>query len=598
MEKHKTKIRSIKKISSRDKNKELSVTRKFNKRRVSSLKSVTRKFKRDMNIAELVITKMKKQAKKIDDDAVFALTPTNPEREIETSFSLNNDIPWSDSFSLNNDIPWGDSISNSDRKHTSWENISSAEHINKLNNSGYLSDYSFVSEHQSPTVDYENNDNKLFEILTTKQNVKNKQEKLKNIKSIVFDKRIVKYLNTICSDSGECLAFGRESFEIRNIFDDFIDFRHLKKVHKIGQPSSNGFVLNLHYESMNYKANALLKSSKKKTSDNLFYEYLAGVLFINRVNEIFPCFTETYHLFRHNSSDTRENIKDNAVHINDYSTAIKLNDCDETIVKSVGKCVDDSCINGENYAILVQYINNPISINSFMKEHENDLLFEQQMLCILYQIYYPLSYLKDNFTHYDLHTDNVLLYKLPVGKFICIQYRNMVTGIVTNINTNYIAKIIDYGRCFFGNFGNNNLLSSNKILKTVKNSIVCNEEGLNKIGFNFRDKKHTSENHYISCLMKNYSHDLRLASIVVKQSRKMNKLFGCDRIIYTGNYGTPEDNSYDKYHIRNVDDMITHLDYLVKRKVPSINENDTPIGIIKVQLRGDIMDKMEFIQVG
>ena len=69
----------------------------------------------------------------------------------------------------------------------------------------------------------------------------------------------------------------------------------------------------------------------------------------------------------------------------------------------------------------------------------------------------------------------------------------------------------------------------------IFNSIVCYEEGLNNVGFNLRDKSHTSENHYISCLMKNYSHDIRLASIVVKQSRKMNKLFGRDRIIYTGN---------------------------------------------------------------
>jgi hypothetical protein len=183
----------------------------------------------------------------------------------------------------------------------------------------------------------------LFEKLINKQNVKKKQEKLKNIKNIVFDKRTVKYLNTMCSDSGECLAFGRERFEIKKVFDDFIDFRHLKIVHEIGQVSSSGFVLNLQYETMKYNANALLKSSRKTTSDNLFYEYLAGVLFINRVNEIFPCFTETYHLFRHNSTDTRKKIKDNAMRIDEYSTVIKLNNCDKTMVKNVGKCIDDSC---------------------------------------------------------------------------------------------------------------------------------------------------------------------------------------------------------------------------------------------------------------
>ena len=133
-----------------------------------------------------------------------------------------------------------------------------------------------------------------------------------------------------------------------------------------------------------------------------------------------------------------------------------------------------------------------------------------------------------------------LFQELPIGKFVSIQYRNITTGTVTTINTNYIAKIIDYGRCFFSDFGDNNLLSSKSILKKVNDSIVCKTKGFNEIGFNFRDRNHTAKNHYISCLMKNKSHDLRLASIVLKRSRKMNNLFGRDRIIYTGSYGTPE----------------------------------------------------------
>ncbi len=591
-----------------------SVSRKLNRTKTASLKSVTRKFKRDMNVANLKLSRFKRRENinkndYLSQDAVFA----KPERFmdgdiIETSFSLNNSIPWASSilnkkshstsvipvegilietsFSLDNSIPWADNILN--------HSTSTPDSIE----SGKFSDYSLVSNPQSSldTNDY-SNDEMLFEELVSKQNVKKKQGRLKDIKSIVFDKRRVKYLNTICSDSGECLAFGRESAEIRQVFTDFIDFRHLKKTKRVGELSSNGFVLNLHYETMNYKANALLKSSHGTMSDNLFYEYLAGILFINKVNQIFPCFTETYHLFKHNSTDTKKMIRTNSVNVNNYSAIVKLNSCDKTMAKNVEECIDDSCKNGGDYAILVQYINNPISIDSFMKKHEDDSLFEQQMLCILYQIYYPLSYLKDDFTHYDLHTKNVLLYKLPIGKFVSIQYRNTTTGTFTTINTNYIAKIIDYGRCFFSDFGDNNLLSSKSILKTVNDSFVCKTKGINEIGFNFRDRKHTAENHYISCLKKNESHDLRLASIVVKRSEKMNKLFGSDRIIYTGSYGTPENITYDDYHIRNLDDLIVKLDYLVKIRVPSISQNDTTIGTIKVQLRGTIMDKMVFIPV-
>jgi hypothetical protein len=65
---------------------------------------------------------------------------------------------------------------------------------------------------------------------------------------------------------------------MKKLFNDFVDFRHLTHVTKAGSESVNGFVLNLHYETMNYKAHALLKSSKKKRSDNLYYEYLVGIM--------------------------------------------------------------------------------------------------------------------------------------------------------------------------------------------------------------------------------------------------------------------------------------------------------------------------------
>ena len=633
MDKSKSKIRSLVKTTGKRSNDKVT-TRKLNRKKTASLKSVTRKFKRDTNVADLKLSRFKRREHRNKNDyfspydAVFA----EPERfmdgeVIETSFSLNNSIPWADSalhnkkhssstmdkmpmdgnvietsFSLNNSIPWADSAFHNQSHYSSITDNIPAHGIvveEYKDESGKFSDYSFVSTPQSPlsTNEYYENDEILFKKLNSKQNVKTKQEKLKNIKSIVFDKRRVKYLNTICSDSGECLAFGRESAEIRKVFTDFIDFRHLKKTKRVGQPSSNGFVLNLYYETMNYKANALLKSSRGTLSDNLFYEYLVGILFINKINQIFPCFTETYHLFKHNSTDTKNLIETNSVHVNNYSTFVKLNNCDKTIAKNMEECIDDSCKNGGDYAILVQYINNPISIESFMKKQETDPLFEQQMLCILYQIYYPLSYLKENFTHYDLHTENVLLYKLPIGKFVSIQYRNITTGTVTNINTNYIAKIIDYGRCFFGDFGDNKLMSSKSILKNVNDSFVCKTKGINEIGFNFRDRNHTVENHYISCLMKNKSHDLRLASMVVKRSRKMKNLFGSDRIIYTGSYGTPENNRHDDYHIHNLDDMIKFLDDLMKREVPSVSQSDTPIGMINVQLRGSIADRMVFTPV-
>ena len=173
---------------------------------------------------------------------------------------------------------------------------------------------------------------------------------------------------------------------------------------------------------MNYKANALLKSSQQIESDNLYYEYLVGRMFINKVNKIFPCFTETYHLFEHESTKTKNKLRKKKLVLRELTNTVKINGCDESVIKNSLACIDNSlvcidnsCLNGVYYSILLQYISNPIDVYSFMEKHENDELFEGQMLCILFQIYACLSYLKDHFTHYDLHTRNVLLYQLPVG---------------------------------------------------------------------------------------------------------------------------------------------------------------------------------------
>ena len=394
---------------------------------------------------------------------------------------------------------------------------------------------------------------------------------------------------TICRDSVQCLAFGRENDKIKKMFSDFVDFRHLTHVTKAGSESVNGFVLNLHYETMNYKANALLKSSNQKRSDNLYYEYLVGTKFINKVNEIFPCFTETYHLFEHGSTKTKNKSKMNKLSVSEYSDTVKINECDASEMKNLFDCFDKSCKTGVNFAILIQYISNPISVNSFLKK-QDDKLFEGQMLCILYQIYACLSYLKDHFTHYDLHQENVLLYELPKGKFVNIKYIDERSGYTTIIKTNYIAKIIDYGRCYFGNLGNKSFATSKMIGQSVYESKTCPEVGLKNVGYNFFDKEATKDNHYISSVSKNISHDLRLASIVAKKSKKMGKIFG-KTIVYEKNYGTPQRKSDNSANLHNVTDMFHFLEGMSVDDIASVSVKDKPIGTIVVNMTKILCEK-------
>ena len=427
------------------------------------------------------------------------------------------------------------------------------------------------------------NEKKLFEGLKEKRNVQHKKNELKNIKENVFDKQLVNYLNTICADSGECLAFGRENANIKKIFSGFVDFRHLSKVTNTGSKSANGFVLNLHYESMNYKSNALLKSSQQNDSDNLYYEYLVGLLFINKMNKIFPCFTETYHLFEHRTEKSKNRLLNNELAVSKYSTWIKLNECDASVINDSYKCIDKSCKDGVDFAILVQYISNPISLSSFILKYRHNRLFEDQMVCILYQIYACLSYLKDHYTHYDLHAENILLYKLPDGKYVNIKYIDENSGNTVMVKTNYVAKIIDYGRSYFGNLGNNGLPSSVTIGHTIFNSKVCSKLNPQNVGYNFFEYGLKKSNYYISSLMRNKSHDLRLVNIVSKMTKKMHELFD-GRIKYDGQFGTPEKETDGSENLNNVSDVFHFLESICIDGIISVDPIDKSVGTIVVNM--------------
>ena len=85
-------------------------------------------------------------------------------------------------------------------------------------------------------------------------------------------KRKSMFLQAICSDSGVCIAFGKERKKILDFFNGFSKFDYLKSVKAIGGVSENGFIKELEYEREGYKAHAILKSSRKKSADNLMYE--------------------------------------------------------------------------------------------------------------------------------------------------------------------------------------------------------------------------------------------------------------------------------------------------------------------------------------
>ena len=62
----------------------------------------------------------------------------------------------------------------------------------------------------------------------------------------------------------------------------------------------------------------------------------------------------------------------------------------------------------------------------------------------------PLSKLKDEYTHYDLHPENMLLHRLDENGFIMMQYIDSNNNNeIIQFKTSYVCKIVDYRKSFF-----------------------------------------------------------------------------------------------------------------------------------------------------
>ena len=133
----------------------------------------------------------------------------------------------------------------------------------------------------------------------------------------------IHFLKTICSNSGFCLTFGKEDNKIKEFFDGFINFKYaVNPIKRIGKPSGNGFVNQITYERDEYKAYAVLKSSAKQDSDNLMYEYKVGQ-YINTLTKKFPCFVETYGLFKYNDNIAYHFMQENETHSSKTIASLK-----------------------------------------------------------------------------------------------------------------------------------------------------------------------------------------------------------------------------------------------------------------------------------
>ena len=426
-------------------------------------------------------------------------------------------------------------------------------------------------EKQLINFDLESNSSKIISNLF----INNKQK----IKSI--------FLNTICSNSGFCLAFGKETDTINEYFNNFSNFNYIEyPVTHIGSSSSNGFILKINYNRNNYKVSTILKSIREDdNSDSLYYEYVVG-LFVNKLNNFFSCFLQTYNIFTYinyaqkDYAQNDENIEsDSSLFSQGFNTYISKTLNSNQLLKL-------SCEKSNLICILLQYINTNKKFTYYLIN--SDFVFIE-LLYVLAQIYIPLYYLKTDFTHYDLHYDNVLLFELNNNQYVDFIYY-LIDGTEVRFKSSYIAKIIDYGKCYFNDVENN--LNSKIFFENVCKEPACTDQtqpninstdeeeqqnlrcGINK-GYdmlNFGNKWYSYQ--------KNESQDLRLLSMIRRfvlnknnlveyneNSQDLKAIF--NKIVFNGDYFVDE-NLNDG--INSVPPKINNLSDTYKTLILQINK--------------------------
>jgi len=419
-----------------------------------------------------------------------------------------------------------------------------------------------------------------YQLKTAKSQKRTKkidQNRTKRSYEIFKNRKPLEYLNKICLDSGLCIAFGIETRRIHRFFSGFNTFEYVDSMKKIGSESMNGDVFQLNYEKEGYIANAVLKITKPTNNntldipDNLVYEYMVGK-FINNKNIIYPCFLETYEVYDatniiiKNKEDLKQmisSVEEYKIN-NNYQSPKENTELFPVLLKHV-------CDNNPSIALLVQHISEAKTLFDYIQNNSN--FIEDELLCILFQIYMALSELKNNFTHYDLHLENILLYEPVKNHYILFNY--YINGEHISFKSRYIAKIIDYGRCFFKDKN----VSSKDIYDYICKLKNC-DCGKN-IGFIWLSDipRYGMIN---SCQQKNISHDLRLLNtlktLVVDE---MDIIEIIDMVLYgegladaLKNYGTKENlkSGLSNNQILNVDDAFEVI--LSKMKTPENMEKN------------------------
>jgi hypothetical protein len=352
-----------------------------------------------------------------------------------------------------------------------------------------------------------------------------------------------KYLAKICPDSGYCLGFGKETKNISDYFGGFTSLEYLTDISFLSGGKS-GAIDVFKMARGKYHVSTIFKTTKNASSDNAFLEAYIGYNYINKQAKFFPCFVETYSVYKFNndfqgkhtmnnlwSNDGIDIIRsraqaDNSMLGNYLLKSMHSIDIpSENDVAEISKYIKKSCTTPELNAILIQ------TIDGIPLQHMLDDISIPVFIEILFQIYAPLAALDGEFMQYDLHPSNVLIYTIPDDKYVTVNYHDKDGNITAVMHTQYIAKIIDYGHCYTPlNAQYNKIVHATRLCYKETGDIIDS-------GHVWHDPILHGNNHYISMIVPNKSHDLRLVKQIIEYNRPdLKNIFN---IRYKEIFGTP-----------------------------------------------------------
>jgi hypothetical protein len=282
-------------------------------------------------------------------------------------------------------------------------------------------------------------------------------------------------LKHVCSDTHYCITFGINVDKINKYFGYYLNLNYVNAISKLNQ-GANGFLLKLNYDRDNYAVSCILKSSHGAGSTNLGYEYLVGQ-FINKYNKIYPSFIETHQLLKYRSDESRKIVKKKYTKDLNADTQPLQNNVvavQDVNINNIGM----TCNSSDSLCILIQYVNDAKTLSDIFIKGDLDFV-KFELINVLYQVYTSLSMMSDVYTHYDLHTSNVIVLKPQDNLYIEYMY-HYPNGKIVKFNSQYIAKIIDYGYSYFNDTSSSGLNSAD-ILKAICDDPQCGT-GKNKCG--------------------------------------------------------------------------------------------------------------------